>query len=66
MYSIGPTIGKENNMEKIPFYENRPCGECGHMTLVPTEEGRVLVPQIFERSANGESTEDIKNWLDNE
>jgi hypothetical protein len=50
-------------MSKTPFYESKPCGDCGHMTLVPTEEGRELIPQLFERYISGESTEDIDNWL---
>ena len=34
--------------------------------LLPTDEGRLIIPQVFQRVVNGESLRDICRWLESE
>ena len=47
-----------------PFgYQVAPA-DGGHKTLIPTDDGRVYVPEIFQRCIAGDSLNDIAQWMD--
>jgi DNA invertase Pin-like site-specific DNA recombinase len=47
-----------------PFgYQVAPA-DGGHKTLIPTDDGRVYVPEIFARVIAGDNLNDIAKWLD--
>jgi DNA invertase Pin-like site-specific DNA recombinase len=39
------------------------AGKLYHKTLVPTEQGRIWVPQIFQRIADGHTLQMVADWL---
>ena len=42
------------------------AGEKYDKTIVPTDLGRKVIPEIFSRCINGQSLADIAEWLDSE
>ena len=59
-------VGEGKLTGRPPFgYQVAPA-EGGHKTLIPTDEGRTYVPQIYQRCIDGESLASIAKWLDSE
>jgi DNA invertase Pin-like site-specific DNA recombinase len=58
--------GEGKLVGKPPFGYAVVDADGGHKTIVPTDEGRTYVPQIFARVIAGESLAAIGAWLDSE
>jgi DNA invertase Pin-like site-specific DNA recombinase len=46
-----------------PPWGYEPTGEKYNRTIVPTDEGRKFIPQIYERIADGDSLMTVARWL---